>query len=558
MEVRVLVHDAVIIGGGLAGMRAAIEAGKEADVALLSKVHPLRAHSNAAQGGIACVLEKDDLLESHIYDTVKGSDFLGDQDAIEILCSEAPENIQELDRMGVIFSRMDDGSIAQREFGGHSFPRACYAADRTGHAILHAMYEQLLKNRITVYPEWYVLSLIMNDGACCGITAHDIGKGETHIIRAKAVMFATGGYGTAYATTTNAFASTGDGCGIASRAGVPLMDMEFVQFHPTGLYPRGLLITEGARGEGGILINDKGERFMKRYANAMELAPRDVVVRAMQKEMDEGRGIGGANYLYLDLTHIGREKIMERLPQIHEIALNFAGVDCAEEPIPVTPSVHYSMGGIPVNHSGEVEGIKGLFAAGECSCVSVHGANRLGCNSLLEAVVFGRRAGRELSRYVRKAKLGSLPETDGSKEIENILDSDGNEKVPDLRETLRKVMMEKCGIFRDRKGLQEGLKAVKELQKRFENIYISDKGRVFNTAFIEAAELHNLLTISEIIVHSALVREESRGSHTRTDYPERDDARWLKHTLAHRTGDGLSFSYRPVTITRFHPEKRKH
>jgi succinate dehydrogenase / fumarate reductase flavoprotein subunit len=560
-----LIHDIIIIGGGLAGMRAALEASKEADTAVISKSHPLRSHSGAAQGGIAAVLDGwaekiGDSLESHIYDTVKGSDYLGDQDAIEILCREAPGDIRSMDKMGAIFSRTEEGVIAQRDFGGHSYARTCYAADKTGHILLQTLYEQMMKNRVKVYSEWHVVSLIIHDNICRGVVAYDMAGGKLQVIRARAVLLATGGYGRAFSITSNAHANTGDGLALAYRAGVPLQDMEFVQFHPTGLYKHGILITEGSRGEGGYLVNKNGERFMERYApSKMELASRDVVSRAIQTEIDEGRGIDG--YIHLDLRHLGKKLIMERLAQIHDIALSFAGVDCVHELIPIQPTAHYSMGGIPTDINGRVPGVSGLFAAGECACVSVHGANRLGGNSLLEAIVFGRRAGISAVRYVKKAAIGGVSSrTLDSIEHEfyGLAQMDGSESVADIKNDLQTVMTEKCGIFRDSRKLAEAVKETRILRERFNNIGISDRGMIFNTEMMEALELRNLLDFSEVIAASALAREESRGAHYRTDHPERDDAGWLKHTLAYRSETGPLLEYKPVTITSYKPERRMY
>jgi succinate dehydrogenase / fumarate reductase flavoprotein subunit len=560
-----LTHDIIIIGGGLAGMRAALEASKEVDTAVISKSHPLRSHSGAAQGGIAAVLDGwaekiGDSLESHIYDTVKGSDYLGDQDAIEILCREAPGDIRSMDKMGAIFSRTEEGVIAQRDFGGHSYARTCYAADKTGHILLQTLYEQMMKNRVKVYSEWHVVSLIIHDNICRGVVAYDMAGGKLQVIRARAVLLATGGYGRAFSITSNAHANTGDGLALAYRAGVPLQDMEFVQFHPTGLYKHGILITEGSRGEGGYLVNKNGERFMERYApSKMELASRDVVSRAIQTEIDEGRGIDG--YIHLDLRHLGKELIMERLAQIHDIALSFAGVDCVHEPIPIQPTAHYSMGGIPTDINGRVLGVSGLFAAGECACVSVHGANRLGGNSLLEAIVFGRRAGISAVRYVKKAAIGGVsPRTLDSIEHEfyGLAEMDGSESVADIKNDLQTVMTGKCGIFRDSRKLAEAVKETRILRERFNNIGISDRGMIFNTEMMEALELRNLLDFSEVIAASALAREESRGAHYRTDHPERDDVGWLKHTLAYRSETGPLLEYKPVTITSYKPERRMY
>ncbi|MFV9630427.1 MAG: FAD-binding protein [Methanosarcinales archaeon] len=558
-----ITHDILIIGAGLAGMRAALEASKEVDVAVLSKVHPIRSHSRAAQGGIAAVIDNwarkvGDSLESHIFDTVKGSDYLGDQDAIQILCNEAPQDITTLDEMGALFSRTEEGWIAQRDFGGHNYPRTCYAADKTGQILLQTLYEQMLKNYVKVYSEWYVVSLITLNKVCLGLVAYDMSRGEFEIFRAKAVIFATGGYGKAFKITSNAYTNTGDGLALAYRAGVPLQDMEFVQFHPTGLFKHGILITEGARGEGGYLLNKNGERFMEKYApSKMELASRDVVSRAVQTEIDEGRGIDGG--VYLDLRHLGRKKIMSRLSQIHDIALSFAGMDCVEKPILIQPIAHYSMGGIPTDVNGSVPDISGLFAAGECACVSVHGANRLGGNSMLETIVFGRRAGISAARYVKKASLDpvSVNALDAVRqEIAHILENNGKEKIVDIRSDLQSIMTEKCGIFRDKKGLTDALHQIHVLKERINDISITDKGMIFNTELIGVLELRNMLDFSEVIVAGALAREESRGAHFRCDFPQRDDDKWLMHTLAYPGESGCVLKYKPVTITRYEPEKR--
>lgn len=546
-------------------MRAALEASKEVDTAVISKQHPLRSHSGAAQGGVAAVLDGwaqriGDSLESHIYDTVKGSDYLGDQDAIEILCREAPGDIRSMDRMGAIFSRTEEGMIAQRDFGGHSYARTCYAADKTGHILLQTLYEQMMKNRVKVYSEWHVVSLIIHDNICRGVVAYDMAGGKLQVIRARAVLLATGGYGRAFSITSNAHANTGDGLALAYRAGVPLQDMEFVQFHPTGLYKHGILITEGSRGEGGYLVNRNGERFMERYApSKMELASRDVVSRAIQTEIEQGRGIDGC--IHLDLRHLGKELIMERLAQIHDIALSFANVDCVHDPIPIQPTAHYSMGGIPTDINGTVPGVSGLFAAGECACVSVHGANRLGGNSLLETIVFGRRAGISAVRHVKKAAIwGVSSRTLDSIEHEfyDLAEMDGSESVADIKNDLQTVMTGKCGIFRDSRKLAEAHKETKRLRERFNNIGISDREMIFNTEMMEAMELRNLLDFSEVIAASALAREESRGAHYRTDYPKRDDVGWLKHTLAYRSETGPLLEYKPVTITSYKPERRMY
>ncbi|MFQ6127306.1 MAG: succinate dehydrogenase flavoprotein subunit [Thermoplasmata archaeon] len=565
-----LKHDVVIVGGGLAGLIAAIEASKEVDTAIISKIHPLRSHTGAAQGGIAAALanETPDSIEEHMFDTVKGSDYLGDQDAMEILVSEAPSNIYELEHMGVAFSRTKEGKIAQRPFGGHSKPRACYAADWTGHTLLHTLYEQSLRQGITYYDEWYVLSLALVDGKSAGVTAIDMKSGRIEGIHSKAVIFCTGGYGRAFKITSNAAANTGDGLGIFLRAGLPLEDMEFVQFHPTGLYPQGILVTEGARGEGGYLLNDKGERFMRKYApEKMELAPRDVISRAIQTEIDEGRGIGGKDYVLLDLRHLGREKIMEKLPQIHSLALDFVGVDAIEEPIPIQPTAHYSMGGLPTTTDGNVirdaknTPVEGLFAAGECACVSVHGANRLGTNSLLDAVGFGKRAGISAREFAKGSEFEDFPDDhlDGIKEdVRSILAADGRESAPRLLAELQDNMTRLCGIYRNEERLKECIERIKELQERFRSIGTRDKGRIFNTELIDTLQTKNILEFSEVIAVGALARHESRGAHFREDYPKRDDVKWLKHTMASKENGRIRLDYKPVVIIKYQPEERKY
>ncbi len=548
-------HDILIVGAGLAGMRAAIAAAPGLDVAVVSKVHPVRSHSVAAQGGINAALDPNDSWESHAFDTAKGSAYLGDQDAIEVMCREGPNDLAELERMGAIFSRTPEGKIAQRPFGGAGFPRTCYAADRTGHALLHALYEQLLKNGIFVYEEWYVLSLIIEDKVCRGVMAMDVYRGDLHAIEAKAVIFATGGYGRVYSTSTNAVINTGDGMSMAYRAGAPLMDMEFVQFHPTTLRETGILITEGARGEGGYLLNSMGDRFMTNYdSERMELATRDFVSRCEQKEIEEGRGEGGC--VLLDLRHLGRKKIMERLPQIRELAIWFVGVDPIESPIPVRPGAHYSMGGIRTNAWGETE-LAGFFAAGECACVSVHGANRLGGNSLLETIVFGRRAGMRASEYVRKAaapELSPVHLRSARDNIDELLSRKKGERIAPLREELGATMTDHLGIVRTRKKMDEALRRVREIRLRYAGIYLQDRGKIFNSELVNALELDSLIDLAETIVVGAIAREESRGSHYRADFPDRNDAAWLRHILVYRTESGPRLNQASVTITRFPPE----
>ncbi len=548
------VHDILIVGAGLAGMRAAVAAGPALDVAILSKVHPVRSHSVAAQGGINAALGADDSWEKHAFDTTKGGLWLGDQDAIEVMCREAPDDIHELERMGVIFSRDAEGRIAQRPFGGAGFPRTCYAADRTGHALLHAMYEQLLKRNMFVYEEWYVTALIVEDGTCRGVIAWDVLNGGLHAIGAKAVILATGGCSRIYLTSTNAVINTGDGMSMAYRAGAPLMDMEFIQFHPTTLKDTGILITEGARGEGGFLLNTRGERFMNKYApEQMELATRAAVSLAIGTEIAEGRGVDGC--ILLDLRHLGRQRILERLPQIRQLALDFAGVDPIESPIPVRPGAHYVMGGVRTTVWGETA-VAGLYAAGECACVSVHGANRLGGNSLLETIVFGRRAGQRASEYVQGVHSptgdGGLLQREEAR-ISRLLKNEGPDRPWQVREELGKLLALHLGLVRARDTMTEALAAVQALKVRAERVRLEDKGRVFNTDLITALELGSLVELAETVVAGALARQESRGAQYRSDFPRRDDTNWLKHTLYHCTPDGPRLSYAPVTITKFPP-----
>ena len=501
-------HDILIVGAGLAGMRAAIAAPTDLDVAVISKVHPVRSHSVAAQGGINAALGENDSWEAHAFDTTKGGLYLGDQDAIEAMCREAPGEIHELERLGVIFSRDDKGRIAQRPFGGAGFPRTCYAADRTGHAILHAMYEQLLKRRIAVYEEWYVTTLIVEDGVCRGVVAWDLIRGGLHAIGAKAVILATGGSGRVFLTSTNAVINTGDGMALAYRAGAPLADMEFVQFHPTTLKGTGILITEGARGEGGYLLNTLGERFMKTYApQQMELATRSTVSLAIGQEIVEGRGVDGC--VLLDLRHLGRQRILERLPQIREIAVEFAGLDPIETPIPVRPGAHYQMGGVRTNQWTET-GIPGLYAAGECACVSVHGANRLGGNSLLETIVFGRRAGIRAGEYVRTITPQALA-TDHlateQRRVQRLLAQEGSIRAWQIREELGQLMSLNLGLVRTHESMSAALTALTALTHRAASVTVQDKGQVFNTELVQAFELQALLDVAETIVVGALARQ---------------------------------------------------
>jgi succinate dehydrogenase / fumarate reductase flavoprotein subunit len=572
-------HDVIVVGAGLAAMRAAVEASKEYDVAVVSKVFPTRSHSGAAQGGIAASLanEEEDHWEWHMFDTIKGSDYLGDQDAIEILVKEAPVVVREYEHMGAPFSRTPDGRIAQRMFGGHTknfgkggpILRACYAADRTGHVLLHTLYENCVKNAVRFYPEFYVLGLVVRDNVCSGVVAWDVVNGGVHVFHGNAVMFGTGGHARLYRIASISLSSTGDGQGMVLRAGLPLEDMEFLQFHPTGLYIHGILVSEAARGEGGYLLNDAGERFMKKYApEKMELAPRDVTSRAIQKEIDEGRGIGGKDYVYLDLRHLGKDKIMTQLPQIHELAWKFIHVDCVKDPIPIQPTAHYSMGGIPTDNECRVLGdgkskpVVGFFAAGECACVSVHGANRLGTNSLLEASLFGRRAGKSIVRFLRdEPPLADLPADAAQKaiaEVEGILASAGTERVATIRADLQQAMTVDCAVFRSGERLSKLVETVRSLQDRYRRIRIDDRGREFNMDLIDAIELGRMLDLAEVMVVGALTREESRGAHSRVDFPKRDDAKWLRHTLAWKVDGKIAFDYKPVVITRFQPKERAY
>ncbi len=561
-------HDVIIVGGGLAGLRAAIESSAAADTAVISRVHPLRSHTKAAQGGINAALAnaekgRDDTPDKHAFDTVKGSDFLADQDAAELMTRMAPECIFELDHWGCAFSRTDEGKIAQRPFGGAGFPRTCYGADRTGLYLLQTVYEQTVKRKIKQYQEYFVTALIVENGSCKGVVAFNIKTGELVPIVAKATILATGGAAWIYSISTNSMINTGNGMIVAYRAGVPLKDMEFIQFHPTGLYPSGILITEGARGEGGYLLNNKGERLMERYApKAMELAPRDIVSRSIQKEIDEGRGFENA-YVHLDLRHLGREKIMTRLPGIREICLLFAGLDPIEKPIPIRPAAHYAMGGIDCNIDCQTP-VRGLFAAGECSCVSVHGANRLGGNSLLDCVVFGKVAGRKASEFAK-----SISDRASSTLIQSFLEREqkriggfekgsGNEEPWGLRDEVRLTLTEKVGMFRSGGQLEDALGQIRKLRTRFAKLRPVHLDKVFNLDLIRAFEVEAMLELSEIITASALARKESRGAHVRLDFPQRDDDHYLKHTLAHYTPSGAKLDYADVKITRYKPEARKY
>lgn len=553
------IHDVLIVGAGLAGMRAAVAVPKHLNVGIISKVHPVRSHSVAAEGGINAAIREEDSWESHMYDTVKGSDWLGDQDAIEILCKSAPEDIMTLERMGALFSRDPDGQIAQRNFGGLGFPRTCYVADRTGHALVHLLYEQLLKRDAKVYEEWYVTSLIVEEGICCGVVVLNLFTGELSTIRAKSVILATGGYGRVYLISTNGLINTGDGMAMAYQAGVPLQDLEFVQFHPTTLKSTGILITEGARGEGGYLFNSRGERFMEKYApNAMELASRDVVSRAEYQEIMAGRDIEGC--VMLDLRHLGKEKIMEKLPQIWELSLTYAGVDPIEAPIPITPGVHYSMGGIPTNVNCETP-MPGLYAAGECACASVHGANRLGGNALMETIVYGRRAGEFAAQYAEEHEIKGISNqhlADEKAKIVAIMDRRDGERIGAIRDEIGTLMAEHFGISRTKARMEAGEEKLAAIRARIPNVYIQDQSKVFNLELVDALQLLSIIDLAEVLAKGATIREESRGAHSRSDFPDRDDENWMKHTLAYKSEEGPRFEYKPVTITKIPPAERKY
>jgi succinate dehydrogenase / fumarate reductase flavoprotein subunit len=556
-------HDVLVVGAGCAGMRAAIEAHDlGADVALLSKIHPVRSHSGAAEGGINAALgnASDDDPEKHAYDTVKGSDYLGDQDAIEILCNDAPGDVYQLEHWGAVFSRTEDGRIAQRPFGAAGEPRTAYAADITGHVLIHVLYEQVMKRDLKTYEEFFAWKLVVDDDRCQGVIAGDLLNGGLKTIGAKTVILATGGAGRLYAGTTNAYACTGDGMTLAARVGVPLKDMEMMQFHPTTLSPTGVLITEGTRGEGAYLLNSEGERFLKRYApNAMELASRDVISRAEQTEIDEGRGVDGS--VLLDLRHLGAEKIIERLHGTRELAMTFALVDPIHEPIPVRPGAHYHMGGVDTDVEGKTE-LEGLYAAGECACVSVHGANRLGGNALMETITYGKRSGAAAADWALTHTTVAVPpsvEEDARRELKTLLDRREGERPWRIRDELASTMHENFGVFRRENQMKEQERIVGYLRERYENVVVDDKGEVFNNDLTQALELGFLLELAECMIVSGLARNESRGAHARPyDYPDRDDENYLKHTIVRWVGDRPVLDWKPVTITKWQPEERKY
>ena len=591
-------YDVVIVGAGGAGMRAAIEAGPHAKTAVISKLYPTRSHTGAAQGGMAAALAniEEDSWEWHTFDTVKGGDYLVDQDAAEILAKEAIDAVIDLENMGLPFNRTPDGKIDQRRFGGHTrdhgkapVRRSCYAADRTGHMILQTLFQNCVKLGIEFYNEFYVLDLLLVDDPsakkpkgkskpriAAGVVAYELATGDIHVFHAKSVVFATGGFGKIYKTTSNAHTLTGDGVGIIWRKGIPLEDMEFFQFHPTGLAGLGILLTEGARGEGAILRNASGERFMERYAPTIkDLAPRDIIARHMVQEVAEGRGAGpNKDYVLLDCTHLGAEVLETKLPDITEFARTYLGVDPVHEPVPVMPTAHYAMGGIPTNIKAEVLSdndtvVKGLYAAGECACVSVHGSNRLGTNSLLDINVFGKRAGRYSVEYANSTKFVPLPE-DPAKEVREMIErarsADGGERLAVLRKELQEEMDRNAQVFRTDKSLRSVAKTIHSLRERYKNIGIHDRGKRYNTDLLEAIELGFLLDIAEVVVASALNRHESRGGHMRDDYPDRDDENFLVHTMAYLTGDPksanvedhIAIDWKPVVITNYPPMERKY
>ena len=589
--------DVVVVGAGGAGLMAALYASKSANIAVLSKLYPTRSHTGTAQGGVGAALAnyEEDHWEWHAFDTVKGSDYLGDQDAIEFMCYEAVQAVYELEHFGLPFSRTPDGRIAQRPFGGHTnnitgkpVRRACYAADRTGHMILQTLYQQCIKNNVKFFDEFQVVDLLTVNGVTAGVVALELGTGEIHVFQAKAVVFATGGHGRVWDVTSNAYAYTGDGIAVTMRRGVPMEDMEFFQFHPTGIYKLGILITEGVRGEGGILVNGNGERFMEKYApKVKDLASRDVTSRAMYLEMKAGRGINGGNYLYLDVRPetvnkyaaldgrkrpdgtpyiVTGEEITAKLPDIIDFARTYLGVDPVTQPMPVQPTAHYTMGGIPTNRYGEVviddknTVMPGLFAAGECACVSVHGSNRLGTNSLLDLIVFGKHAGLKAAEYSQGASFQTLPEdpTDFARaQFDAIRNAKGEENIIDVAKAMKEVMTDSVGMFRTGEGMQHALEVVRGLRERHKNIALVDRGKIFNTQLMNIWELGNLLQLAELVTVCALNRTESRGAHARDDYPKRDDANWLKHTLSWVREDGkIDLGYKPVVITQHQPKER--
>jgi succinate dehydrogenase / fumarate reductase flavoprotein subunit len=588
--------EVIVVGAGGAGLMAGLYASKSAKTAVISKLYPTRSHTGAAQGGISAALGnyEEDKPEWHMYDTVKGSDYLGDQDAIEFMCNEAIDAVIELEHMGLPFDRTPEGRIAQRPFGGHTnnvtgkpVRRAAHAADRTGHMILQTLYQQCIKNNVTFFDEYQVIDFIMVDGKASGIVAIELATGEMHTFHAKSIVFATGGHGRIFEVTSNAYAYTGDGAAILYRRGIPLEDMEFFQFHPTGIYKLGILITEGVRGEGGVLINGKGERFMPKYAPSVkDLASRDVVSRAILTEIKEGRGVDGKNYVYLDIRpetvnkfaaedgrtnpdgspyNLTAEQVLQKIPDIVDFCRVYLGVDPVTQLMPIQPTAHYTMGGIPTNKFGEVvvddkgTSVPGLFAAGECACVSVHGANRLGTNSLLDLVVFGKHAGLKAAEYAKSAAWTNLPadaDATARAEFDALRNGSGKENAYDLSNEMKSVMFRDVGIYRNEQDMQSAVEKVRELQARYKEVRVTDTGKIFNTDLLNAWELGNMLAVAEVVAVSALNRKESRGGHSREDYPERNDAEWLKHSLVAKKNGKVEISYKPVVITKHQPKAR--
>jgi succinate dehydrogenase / fumarate reductase flavoprotein subunit len=591
-------YEVVVVGAGGAGLTAALYASQNASTAVISKLYPTRSHTGAAQGGIGAALgnTEEDHPEWHAFDTVKGSDYLGDQDAIEFMAAEAVDAVYELEHMGLPFSRNPDGTIAQRPFGGHTnndtglpVRRACYAADRTGHMILQTLYQQSIKNQVKFFDEFYVLDLLIVDGKTAGVVAMELSTGEMHIFHAKTVIIATGGHGRVWETTSNAYSYTGDGVALTLRKGIPAEDMEFYQFHPTGIYRMGILITEGVRGEGGVLINGEGDRFMESYAPTVkDLASRDVISRAMYLEMKAGRGIDGKGYCNLDVTpevvnhyaeidgrknpdgspyRVTASDILSKLPDIIDFCETYIGVNPVTEPMPVQPTAHYAMGGIPTNKYGEVvvdeknTVLPGLYAAGEVACVSVHGANRLGTNALLDLIVFGKYSGLKAAEYAKSeayVDLPSDPESYAMSQLDTIRQSSGKENMITLADEMKAVMSEHVGVFRVEKGMAEAVDKVREIKERFKDVRVDDHGAKFNMNLIEAWELSNLIDIAEVTAVSALARTESRGAHSRDDHPDRDDENWLKHTLAWMENGGVRLAYKPVNMTKYKPKVRSY